>query len=76
MRKQLGNLQEPLDEQETQLKTLSDATWEAISLLTDTAMTAKLGGKTRLMADAFMNFYDKKFRQVLQNIPAQRDRST
>ena len=27
------------------------------------------------MADAFMNFYDKKFKPVLQNIPAQRDRS-
>ena len=28
------------------------------------------------MADAFMNFYDEKFKPVLQNIPAQRDRST
>ena len=28
------------------------------------------------MADAFMNFYDKKFKPVLRNIPAQRDRST
>ena len=28
------------------------------------------------MADAFMNYYDKKFKPVLQNIPAQRDRST
>ena len=28
------------------------------------------------MADAFMNFYDKKFGPVLRNIPAQRDRST
>ena len=28
------------------------------------------------MADAFMNFYDKKFKPVLQNIPAQRNRST
>ena len=27
------------------------------------------------MADAFMNFYDEKFRLVLQNILAQRDRS-
>ena len=28
------------------------------------------------MADAFMNFYNKKFKPVLWNIPAQRDRST
>ena len=28
------------------------------------------------MADAFMNFYDKKFKPVLWNILAQRDRST
>ena len=28
------------------------------------------------MANTFMNFYDKKFKPVLQNIPAQRDRST
>ena len=28
------------------------------------------------MADAFMNFYGKKFKPVLQNIPALRDRST
>ena len=28
------------------------------------------------MAEAFMNFYDEKFKPVLQNIPAQRDRST
>ena len=28
------------------------------------------------MANAFMNFYDKKFKLVLWNIPAQRDRST
>ena len=28
------------------------------------------------MANAFMNFYDKEFKPVLQNIPAQRDRST
>ena len=28
------------------------------------------------MADAFMNFYNKKFKPVLQNIPAQSDRST
>ena len=28
------------------------------------------------MGDAFMNFYDKKFKPVLRNIPAQRDRST
>ena len=27
------------------------------------------------MANAFMNFYNKKFEPVLQNIPAQRDRS-
>ena len=50
--------------------------WEAISLLTDMAMAAKLGEKTRPMADAFMNFYDKKFRPLLQNVPAQRYRST
>ena len=74
MRRQLGNLQVTLDEQKVQLKTLSDATWEAISLLTDMAIAAKLGGKTRPMANAFMNFYDKKFKPVLQNIPAQRDR--
>ena len=76
MRKQLGNLQVTLDEQKMQSKTLSDTTWEAISLLTDMAMAAKLGKKTRPMANAFMNFYDKKFKPVLQNIPAQRDRST
>ena len=28
------------------------------------------------MANAFMNFYDEKFKLVLWNIPAQRDRST
>ena len=28
------------------------------------------------MADTFMNFYDKKFKPVLWNIPAQRNRST
>ena len=28
------------------------------------------------MPDAFMNFYDKKFKPVLRNIPAQRDRLT
>ena len=28
------------------------------------------------MADAFMNFYNEKFKPVLRNIPAQRDRST
>ena len=28
------------------------------------------------MADAFMNFYDKKFKPVVRNIPAQRNRST
>ena len=38
---------------------------DAISLLTDMAMAANLGGKTRPMADAFMNFYDKKFKPVL-----------
>ena len=27
------------------------------------------------MANAFKNFYDKKFRPILRNIPAQRDRS-
>ena len=40
------------------------------------AMAAKLRGKTRLMADAFMNFYDEKFKPVLQNVLAQRDRLT
>ena len=75
-KRQLGNLRVTSDKQETQLKTLSNATWEAISLLTDMAMAAKLGRRTRLMADAFMNFYDEKFEPVLQNIPAQRDRST
>ena len=39
------------------------------------AIAAKLGEKTRPIADAFMNFYDKKFEPVLRNIPAQRDRS-
>ena len=39
-------------------------------------MAAKLGGRTRPIADAFMNFYDKKFKLVLRNVPAQRDRST
>ena len=48
--------------------------WEAISLLTDIAMAAKLGGKTRPKSDAFMNFYDEKFKPVLQNVPAQRDK--
>ena len=38
-------------------------------------MAAELGGKTRPMANAFINFYDKKFKLVLRNIPAQRDRS-
>ena len=65
MRKQLGNLRVTLNEQETQLKTLGNATWEAISLLTDMAMAAKLGGRTRPMANTFMNFYDKKFKPVL-----------
>ena len=76
MRRQLGNLRVTLDEQEMQSKTLSDATWEAMSLLTDMTMTAKLGGRTRLMADAFINFYDEKFKLVLRNIPAQKNRST
>ena len=76
MRRQLDNLQVILDKQKTQSKTLSNATWEAISLLTDMAMAAKLGGKTRPMADAFMNFYDEKFKLVLRNISAQKDRST
>ena len=76
MRRQLGNLQVTSDKQETQSKTLSGATWEAISLLTNMAMTAKLGKKTRLKVDAFMNFSDKKFKPVLWNILAQRDRST
>ena len=76
MWRQLENLQVTSDEQETQSKTLSNAMWDAISLLTDMAMAAKLGGKTRSMANAFMNFYDKKFKPVLRNILAQRDRST
>ena len=75
MRRQLGNLQVTSNKQEMQSKTLSNATWEAISLLTDVAMTAKLGGKTRPKAKAFMNFYDEKFKLVLRNIPAQKDRS-
>ena len=74
MRRQLGNLQVTSDKQKTQSKTLRDATWEAISLLTDMAMTAKLGGRTRPKTNVFMNFYDKKFKPVLRNIPAQRDR--
>ena len=76
MRRQLGNLQVTLDEQKTQSKTLSDATWETISFLTDMAMAAKLGGRTRPMANAFLNFNDEKFKPILRNIPAQRDRST
>ena len=40
------------------------------------AMATKLGGRTRPIANVFMNFYDKKFKPVLQNILAQRDRST
>ena len=39
-------------------------------------MAVKLGGRTRPIANAFMNFYDKKFKPVLQNILAQRDKST
>ena len=39
-------------------------------------MAAKLGGRTRPMANAFMNFYDKKFKPVIQNVPAQKNRST
>ena len=54
---------------------MSNATWEAISLLTNMTMAAKLGERTRPMVNAFMNFYDEKFKPVLQNIPAQRDRS-
>ena len=50
--------------------------WEAISLLTDMAMAAKFGEKSRPMANAFMNFYNNKFKPILQNIPAQKDRST
>ena len=76
MNRQLGNLRVTLDKQETQSKTLSNATWEAISLLTDMAMAAKLGPRTRPMANASMNFYDKKFRPVLRNIQAQKDWST
>ena len=76
MRRQLENLRVTFNKQETQLKTLSDATWKAMSLLTDMAMAAKLSGKTRPMANAFMNFYDEKFKPVLQNIPTQRDRLT
>ena len=76
MRRQLENLQVTLNKQETQSKTSSSIIWEAISLLTDMAMTAKLGRRTRPKANAFVNFYDKKLKPVLQNIPAQRDRST
>ena len=75
MRKQLRNLPVTSDKQETQSKTLNDITWGTISFVTDIAMTAKLGGKTRPKANTFMNFYDKKFKPVLRNIPAQRDRS-
>ena len=76
MRRQLGNLQITSNKQETQSKVLSDAMWEAISLLTDMAMATKLGKRTRPIANAFMNLYDKKFKPVLQNVPAQKDRST
>ena len=75
MRRQLENLQITSAEQETQSKTLSNATWKATSFLTDMTMAAKLSGKTRPMASAFMNFYDQKFKPVLQNVSAQRDRS-
>ena len=68
-RRQLENLRVTSDEQKTQSKTLSNATWKAISLLTDMAMAGKLGRKTRLMANAFMNIYDEKFKPVLQNVP-------
>ena len=40
------------------------------------ARTARLSGRTRPIANAFINFYDEKFKPVLRNIPAQRDRST
>ena len=40
------------------------------------AMTANLGGRTRPKVNAFMSFYDKKFKPVLQNVPAQSDKST
>ena len=50
--------------------------WEAISLLTDMTMAAKFGERLRPMANAFMNFYNNKFKPILQNIPAQKDRST
>ena len=76
MKRQLGNLKVTLDKQETQLKTLRDARWKTISFLTDMAIATKLGGRTGPNADTFMNFYDKKFKLVLGNIPAQRDRST
>ena len=76
MKRQLGNLQVTSDEQETQSKTLSNVTWEAISFLTDIAMTAKLSKRTRPKAEAFLNFYDEKFKPVLWNILAQKDRLT
>ena len=65
MRRQLENLRITLDKQKMQSKTLSNATWKAISLLTDMAMTAKLGKRTRPKAKAFINFYDEKFKLVL-----------
>ena len=76
MKRQLGNLQVTSDKQETQSKTLSNVTWEAISFLTDIAMTAKLGRRTRPKAETFLNFYDEKFKPVLWNILAQMDRLT
>ena len=75
IRRQLKNLRVTSDEQEMQSKTLNDATWKVISLLTDMIMAIKLGKQTRPMVNAFMNFYDKKFKPVLWNVPAQRDRS-
>ena len=67
MKRQLGNLRVTLDEQKTQLKTWRDATRKAISLLTDMAIAARLGKRTRPMANTFMNFYDKKFKPVLRH---------
>ena len=55
---------------------MSNAIWEAISLLIDMAMAGKLGQRMRPMANAFLNFYDKTFRLILQNVLAQKDRST
>ena len=40
------------------------------------AIVAKHGEKLWQIADSFMNFYKKKLRLILQNISAQKNRST